>query len=176
MNNRLLLMVSVALTDRTRTADRIAVALVAIFCFSKLHAAPDGQPLTWLKTANYSALDGYLTELQRGYESEGCPSANSTKAFGRSMKMGLTTHDISIAGCRRTRTRMLLVRHAVLLLPHGVVRPWRRAHSPNGAGEDSRDARQSRAGAAGFARLVEDDHQALLEYLVLAERYSIGWF
>jgi tetratricopeptide (TPR) repeat protein len=81
MKNKPQLMVSVALTDRARTAVRIAVALVAIFCLSKLHAAAGGQPLTWLKTANYSALDRYLADLQRGYESGGVPERKLYEGF-----------------------------------------------------------------------------------------------
>jgi hypothetical protein len=69
MKKTLLLMVSVALTSRTRTAARVAVAMAVVFCFSKLHAATNAQPLTWLKTANYSPLEGYLGGLQRDYES-----------------------------------------------------------------------------------------------------------
>ena len=54
---------------------RIAVTLAAVLCVSTLPVASasagaaDAQPLTWLKSGNYSALERHFTDLQRGFES-----------------------------------------------------------------------------------------------------------
>ena len=64
MEQSLLLMLSVALNSRTRTAARVAVAMAVVFCFSTLHAATNAQPLTWMKTANDSALEDDLLSQQ----------------------------------------------------------------------------------------------------------------
>ena len=60
-----LLIVSVALTSRTRTAARVAVAMAVVFVFRSYT-----QPLT-LKTANCSAREGYLGfDMMRDYRAE----------------------------------------------------------------------------------------------------------